>query len=51
MTFRLTPAAEADLAEIVEFIAEQATQARAHAVLREVFRAADMCSVHETVSC
>lgn len=41
MTFRLTSAAEADLAEIVDYIATEASPDRADAVLIEIMRAVE----------
>lgn len=44
MSFRLTPAAEDDLGEILAYVAEHASPERAHGVLAEVFRAAELLS-------
>ncbi len=42
MTFRLTPAAEADLAEIADYIATEFSPDRADVVIRAIFKAADV---------
>lgn len=42
MSFRLTPAAEEDLGEILAYVAEHASPSRADRVLAEVFRAAEL---------
>ncbi|GJM23411.1 MAG: hypothetical protein DHS20C15_33260 [Planctomycetota bacterium] len=42
MSFRLTPAAEQDLGEILGYVAEHASPNRADQVLTEVFRAAEL---------
>jgi plasmid stabilization system protein ParE len=41
VTFRFTPAAEADRADIVDYIATEASPDRAVAVLREILQAAE----------